>query len=78
MTVFEKMREDTVKINESIREATLKDRPDLKAQLAAPVIIDNPSQKLLRFVRYLEIKSMRSRAELKRNKDKYFGRKEAD
>lgn len=42
------------------------------------IIITNPSKKLLRFVRYLEIKSMRSRAELKRNKDKYFGRKEAD
>ena len=72
MKVFEKMREDAVKINESIREATFKDRPDLKAQLATPIVIENPSQKLLRFVRYLEIKNMRSRAELKRNRDKYF------
>lgn len=36
------------------------------------VIITNPSKKLLRFVRYLEIKNMRSRAGLKRNRDKYF------
>ncbi|BES63141.1 hypothetical protein [Dysgonomonas capnocytophagoides] len=72
MAVFEKMRESAIRINEAIRNGTLKDRPDLKAQLAAPVIIDNPSQKLLRFVRYLEIKNMRSRAELKRNRDKYF------
>lgn len=42
------------------------------------IIITNPSQKLLRFVRYLEIKNMRNRAELKLNRDKYFGRKEAD
>lgn len=37
-----------------------------------PIIITSPSQKLLRFVRYLEIKNMRGRAELKRNRDKYF------
>lgn len=72
MTVFEKMRENAIRINEAIRNGTLKDRPDLKAQLATPIVIENPSQKLLRFVRYLEIKNMRSRAELKRNRDKYF------
>lgn len=43
-----------------------------------PLIITNPSQKILRLIRYLEIKQQRSRAELKRNRDKYFGRKEAD
>ncbi len=42
------------------------------------IIITNPSKKLLRFIRYLEIKNIRSRAELKRNRDKYFGEKEAD
>lgn len=72
MTVFEKMRENAIRINEAIRNGTLKDRPDLKAQLATPIVIVNQSQKLLRFVRYLEIKSMRSRAELKRNRDRYF------
>lgn len=72
MTVFEKMRESAIRINEAIRNGTLKDRPDLKAQLATPVVIENPSKKLLKFVRYLEIKSMRSRAELKRNRDEYF------
>ena len=43
-----------------------------------PIIITNPIPKLLRLIRYLEIKQQRSRAELKRNRDKYFGEKEAD
>ena len=43
-----------------------------------PLIITNPSPKILRLIRYLEIKQQRSRAELKRNRDKYFGEKEAD
>lgn len=70
--MFEKMRENIIEINEAIRNGTLKDRPDLKAKLSAPVIIENPNKKLLRFVRHLEIKNIRSRAELKRNRDKYF------
>lgn len=44
----------------------------LSSQRSQPIIITNPSLKLLRFIRYLEIKNMRSRAELKRNRDKYF------
>lgn len=76
MLILEKMREDIVKINEAIRNGTLKDCPELKARLATPIIIENPTEKLLRFVRYLEIKNMRSRAELKRNRDKYFPKSE--
>lgn len=48
----------------------------LSSQRSQPIIITNPSQKLLRFIRYLEIKNMRSRAELKRNIDKYFPKSE--
>lgn len=43
-----------------------------------PIIITNPSPKLLRLTRYLEIKQQRSRAELKRNRDKYFGENEPE
>lgn len=37
MKVFEKMRENAIRINVAIRNGTLKDRPDLKGQLAATV-----------------------------------------
>lgn len=50
----------------------------LSSQRSQPIIITNPSLKLLRFIRCLEIKNIRSRAELKQNRDKYFGGKEAD